>query len=224
MPSGIYKRTEETRAKLKTHFLSISGNPKGHKWSEDVKRKISEGNKGKNKKGHPQTKETREKISKAKRGKPFSGIRSDRRGTKLSEETKEKMRHPHKKGSGIYLHKQGLKKGIKFSEEHKQKMRHPHKHKDISLLKKDPRKDLDTQYKYWRKEIRKRDRNVCKLLSNECNGRIETHHIFDWINYPELRYVINNGITLCAFHHPRGREEEKRMIPIFQELLSVSKE
>lgn len=96
--------------------------------------------------------------------------------------------------------------------------------KDRSLLKKDPRKDLDTQYKYWRKEIRKRDINVCRLLSNECKGRLETHHIYNWIDYPQLRYVITNGITLCHFHHPRKWEEEKRMIPIFQELLSVSKE
>lgn len=73
-------------------------------------------------------------------------------------------------------------------------------------------------------EVKKRDNWKCKLLSSNCKGRLEAHHIFNWVDYPELRYVVNNGITLCAFHHPRGREEEKRMIPIFQELLSVSKD
>lgn len=79
-------------------------------------------------------------------------------------------------------------------------------------------------YKNWRINIFKRDKFICSLKSSECNGKIEAHHILSWRNYPELRFIINNGITLCHFHHPRKREEEKRMIPIFQELLSVSSE
>ena len=98
------------------------------------------------------------------------------------------------------------------------------KKKRMDLLKVSEKKHLDGKYRYWMLEVKKRDNWKCKLLSDECKGRLESHHIFNWKDYPELRYVINNGITLCAFHHPRGREEEKRMIPIFQELLSVSKE
>ena len=123
------------------------------------------------------------------------------------------------------------RKGIKKSEETKKKIGLGSKGeksyrwiKDRSKLKKSENKQDDIQYMYWRKEVRKRDYNKCRLSNDKCNGRIETHHIFDWINYPELRYIINNGITLCAFHHPYGREKEKRMIPIFQELLSVSEE
>ena len=41
---------------------------------------------------------------------------------------------------------------------------------------------------------------------------------------PKLRYEINNGITLYHAHHLRKRAEEKRLAPIFQELVSVSKE
>ena len=59
----------------------------------------------------------------------------------------------------------------------------------------------------------------CRLLNNACNGRLEAHHIFDWENYPTLRYVFNNGITLCHAHHPRKRAEEKRLAPVFQELV-----
>jgi hypothetical protein len=72
--------------------------------------------------------------------------------------------------------------------------------------------------------VKKRDEWKCRLLTSDCKGRLESHHILNWIDYPELRYILTNGITLCAFHHPRKWEEEKRMIPIFQELLSVSKE
>jgi hypothetical protein len=94
--------------------------------------------------------------------------------------------------------------------------------KDRSKLKKSNRKDHDYAYKNWMLNVKKRDSWKCKLLNEQCNGRLESHHIFNWIDYPELRYDINNGITLCHFHHPFGREEEKRMIPIFQELLTVS--
>ena len=96
--------------------------------------------------------------------------------------------------------------------------------KDRNSLKKSDRKWKNYAYMDWRKDIKNRDNWKCRLLSANCIGQLEAHHIFNWIDYPELRYVLTNGITLCAFHHPRGREEEKRMIPIFQELLSVSKE
>lgn len=94
--------------------------------------------------------------------------------------------------------------------------------KDRTKLKKHERKDLDTQYQYWGQRVKEKDNFKCRLASSGCSGRLEAHHIFNWIDYPGLRYIINNGITLCAFHHPHGREEEKRMISIFQELLSVS--
>ena len=48
--------------------------------------------------------------------------------------------------------------------------------------------------------------------------------VLSWLKYLELRYNINNGITLCQAHHPKKRAEEKRLIPFFQELVSVSNE
>ena len=52
--------------------------------------------------------------------------------------------------------------------------------------------------------------------------RVEVHHILSFTDFPELKYEINNGITLCHAHHPRKRVEEKISIPVFQELVSVS--
>lgn len=37
--------------------------------------------------------------------------------------------------------------------------------------------------------------------------------------FPELRHDINNGITLCHFHHPRKREDEINLSPYFKELV-----
>ena len=78
-------------------------------------------------------------------------------------------------------------------------------------------------YKNWRYRVAKRDHYCCKINNKECFGGIEVHNILSWRDYPELRFNINNGITLCHAHHPRKRAEEKRLIPIFKELVSVSK-
>lgn len=77
-------------------------------------------------------------------------------------------------------------------------------------------------YKRWRYEVWLRDKFTCKIANPDCSGRIEVHHILAWSTHPELRYEINNGITLCHAHHPKKRAEEKRLIPTFQELVSVS--
>lgn len=79
------------------------------------------------------------------------------------------------------------------------------------------------EYKQWRKEVWLRDEFTCKIANPDCKGKIEAHHILGWKDYPELRYKVNNGITLCHAHHPRKVAEEKRLIPTFQELVSVSK-
>jgi len=99
--------------------------------------------------------------------------------------------------------------------------------KDRSLLKRfnEDRKDRrSSAYNYWRMEVYKRDGFKCQIADIDCSGRIEAHHILGWIEYPKLRFNIKNGITLCHAHHPRKRAEEKRLIPTFLDLVSVSRE
>ena len=73
----------------------------------------------------------------------------------------------------------------------------------------------DPQYKIFRMNVLKRDNFKCKIGNKDCIGRIEAHHILIWSEYPELRYEINNGITLCHAHHPKKRAEEKQLVPYF---------
>jgi len=80
------------------------------------------------------------------------------------------------------------------------------------------------QYKKWRMEVFVRDNFKCRIMDENCQGILEVHHILRWSEFPELRYKINNGITLCHFHHPRKKEEEKRLSSYFQNLVSVSGE
>ena len=76
-------------------------------------------------------------------------------------------------------------------------------------------------HKQWSVGVKKRDNWKCRINNQECNGRMESHHILSWKDYPELRYDLNNGITLCHHHHPRKKEDEVKMIPTFKELLTI---
>lgn len=101
--------------------------------------------------------------------------------------------------------------------------KHPNWIADRSLLLKKQERN-DSAYKEWRMSVWKRDEFKCRVMSHECRGRLEAHHILSWSEHPELRYNINNGITLCHAHHPRRRAEEKRLVPFFMDLVSVSNE
>jgi hypothetical protein len=94
--------------------------------------------------------------------------------------------------------------------------------KDRSLIKKRDERN-DPAYQVFVKECKKRDNYRCKINNQDCSGYCIVYHILSWRDYPELRYNINNGITLCQFHHPRKRDEEQKLIPTFKELIETAK-
>jgi hypothetical protein len=75
------------------------------------------------------------------------------------------------------------------------------------------------EYDYWRSEVYKRDGFKCKIADENCKGKIEAHHILGWEEYPELRLNINNGITVCHYHHPRKKGDEIKLIQTFTGLV-----
>lgn len=112
----------------------------------------------------------------------------------------------------------------RLRESHKGKIwvtgeNHPNWIKDRSLIKHQEKRN-NPEYKHWRLEVYRRDNYKCKIDDCNCSGRIIAHHILSFTHYPELRYNINNGITLCQAHHPLKRAEEKLLVPTFQELIS----
>ena len=54
----------------------------------------------------------------------------------------------------------------------------------------------------------KRDEYNCAICSGGA-GRLEAHHIRPWISYPDLRFDVANGITLCDICHRgvKGKED-----------------
>jgi hypothetical protein len=56
------------------------------------------------------------------------------------------------------------------------------------------------EYKKWRNAVRERDEWVCQNCSFS-GERIEAHHIESWSQNPELRFDVENGISLCIECH-----------------------
>ena len=90
---------------------------------------------------------------------------------------------------------------------------------DRTMVKTTDREHNDPRYKQWKKEIHTRDKAKCRIANEDCSGRLEAHHILPWSESPELRYEVNNGISLCHYHHPRKRKEEQRLAPVFQQMV-----
>lgn len=103
------------------------------------------------------------------------------------------------------------------------KTKHPRYKIDRDSLVKNEKKHLDSFYKEWALKVKKRDNWKCRIQNQDCKGRLEAHHILPWRTHKNLRYEINNGITLCQAHHPKGVAEEKRLESYFMELVSVLK-
>ena len=62
------------------------------------------------------------------------------------------------------------------------------------------REMMTTRYKNWRLEIFKRDNFTCQSCGVR-GGYLEADHIKPGATFPELRYEISNGRTLCRPCH-----------------------
>lgn len=138
----------------------------------------------KGKKMKPFSKETKEKMSLAKKGKQY------RLGHKFSSFTKNKMR----------LAKLGDKNPMKRIEVRiKFQGENSHFWKGgISPYTKIVKRSFE--YRDWRKKVFERDNYTCQM----CKKRgiyLEPHHIKGFTKYPELRFEVSNGLTLCRECH-----------------------
>lgn len=176
---------------------------KGKQLSERHKKKISDSLRGRMPKfipdnsGISRTQEQKDKI------------RNSLLGRKIPQYVKEKISKNHSRHT----------LGKKFSIDLRKKLSIAHGG-DGSLSPISRRPNL--AYTEWRMLVYKRDNYKCRINNTECCGRIEAHHILNWASFPDSRYKIENGITLCKFHHPRKRSEEIRSVPIFNGLLNIS--
>lgn len=59
------------------------------------------------------------------------------------------------------------------------------------------------EYKEWRKKVFERDDYKCQGKNCDTVGThyVTAHHIKSFAKYPDLRYDVSNGITLCEECH-----------------------
>jgi 5-methylcytosine-specific restriction endonuclease McrA len=101
-----------------------------------------------------------------------------------------------------YLHDNGIEYCSReccckfgFTKEHKDNLSKSKNH-GLTPINKSIRNHLVD----WRKEIYKRDDYTCQLCYVK-GGNLNAHHIKSFAKYPDERFNINNGITLCIKCH-----------------------
>jgi len=57
------------------------------------------------------------------------------------------------------------------------------------------------EYKLWRKAVYERDNYTCVWCGDNTSGNLNADHIKPFALFPELRFAIDNGRTLCKECH-----------------------
>ena len=78
------------------------------------------------------------------------------------------------------------------------------------------------EYKEWRRKVFERDNYACKKCGFKgSQGYLTAHHIKSFAKYPELKFIVSNGITLCRDCHSltdnyKGRSNKGNQQPSLQ--------
>jgi len=62
------------------------------------------------------------------------------------------------------------------------------------------------EYKRWRENIFKRDEYTCQKCG-QIGNKLNAHHIKPRSKFRQLRYELNNGVTLCFCCHKKVKNE-----------------
>jgi len=156
----------------------------------------------------PHSEKTKRKIGKARRGKPTGGML----GKHHSKETKRKMSEAHRgKGGRQQSGERNGFYGKKHTEETKKKISEAHIGKNMrennpnwkgGIKPKNKRIRASIEFRLWREAVFARDNWTCQKCESR-GGKLAAHHIKNFAQWPELRFAIDNGITLCKNCHRR---------------------
>ncbi len=188
-----WELSKETKLKIS---LAHRGKPLSEEHKDSISKTLK-GNKNavgnKSRLGRPHSQETRLKLSKANKG------NKSRLGHKHSEETKKRISHSNKISMNTLEMKGLISKNMEGNNNGKSGEEHWKWNGGISSLRQIIM--ASPEYKEWRKQVFGRDNYICQDCGIDKCSTLEAHHIKSFSEYPELRFDIDNGTTLCKKCH-----------------------
>lgn len=220
MPTGIYKHqphSEETKRKISLASRGpkpegfgekISRALRGRRLTEKIRRRMS-----KSKMGHIVTKETREKIGKA------NMIASKGKTGELASNWKGGKPNCIDCGKqlSIYHGKRCDQCSRKFSSGKN------HYNWQGGITPENVKIRNSIEFRLWRESVFARDNWTCQKCKVK-GGKLHSHHIKNFAEWPELRFAIDNGITLCKKCHKKFHEKYGRNKNTLEQLQEFLKE
>jgi len=223
------KASEETLAKMSLSQKAIITDAERERRSATAK-KLGY---GKWMLGRKLSEETCQKLSLKRKGKTYGEIYGEERAVIESEkrrsgnlgkvknyssqESKERLKSSLIRTGKTYSEIYGAEQAIIESE--KRSLGHLKRWEGKERKGCRDKKNGETLYKNWRFSVFERDSYTCKNCG-KTTIELHAHHIKSWAGYPEFRYDVNNGITLCIFCHSDKHPENsalKRMATKYAE-------
>lgn len=195
MPKGIYKHPPQCGFQKGNRISIGNKNALGCRHTKEWKRKMSLIHKGNQYcLGHKLTEEHKRKISEAGKGRKVSDKTKKKasermKGHIFSDETKKKISET--------LKRKGIKPKVHFQANGKD---NPAWLGGRTSESEKIRKSI--QYKQWRELVFKRDNYICQMCGKR-GIKIQVDHIKPFALFPELRFEVNNGRTLCIECHKK---------------------
>lgn len=103
------------------------------------------------------------------------------------------------KNAPFYGKNHSVETRIKMSESSKKGTEHHNWKGGITSVVLKIRKSIE--YKIWREAVFARDNWTCKECGRRGSIKINAHHIKPFAKFPELRFNVDNGKTLCVECH-----------------------
>ena len=143
----------------------------------------------------PFTQEHKDKIGLALRGRK-SNFPPWNKGKTLSESYKQKI------AKSMLGKVRPINVRKKISETHLKNREKSHLWRGgVTPLNKALRTSME--YKLWRESVFKRDKYMCVFGGKEHGNKLNADHIKPFCLFPELRFAIDNGRTLCVDCHKK---------------------